>query len=468
MKKNYKVTDLLKGLSSAIVWGSGQIFNKQTIKGLFFFAFQFVLVVIELLTGNYFKGGVTHLRESGFFLRGLWGLSTLGERTAGLMPIDEPPFFTEVKGDVSDLLMLEGIISTLILSFFLIIMVWSVRDAIKTSYLYRTTNIKLNTRDYFQSVWKTGFAYIILFPALFLVVMISIMPILFGIAAAFTNFNKNNLPPDSLISWVGFRNFKNILGFGSGSINFGVAFRKVLGWTVFWTIASSATCFIGGFIQALIINNKRVRFTKFWRTILIIPWAIPGMVSLLVFKMMFHEYGFVNSVLLDAGILTERLRWFEDIMRPNLARGTVIFINIWLGYPYFMALLTGIMTSINKELYEAADIDGANGVQKFWSITVPMVLYMTAPLLIMTVAGNFNNFGVIYFLTGGGPGGSSGAAYAGSTDLLITWIYKLTVDPNIRMYNMASVFSIIIFLIIGSVSAWNFTRTKAFKEEDMM
>ncbi|MDR4969482.1 MAG: ABC transporter permease subunit, partial [Acholeplasmataceae bacterium] len=120
----------------------------------------------------------------------------------------------------------------------------------------------------------------------------------------------------------------------------------------------------------------------------------------------------------------------------------------------------------DKSLYEAASIDGATGFQQFKFITMPLVLLATSPLLIMTFAGNFNNFGVIYFITGGGPGGDFTTAFAGQTDILISWIYKLTTDDNIRWYSMASVFSILIFLIIGTLSAWNFTRTRAFKEVD--
>ena len=132
-----------------------------------------------------------------------------------------------------------------------------------------------------------------------------------------------------------------------------------------------------------------------------------------------------------------------------------------------MALMSGVMTSIDKSLYEAASIDGATGFQQFKYITMPLVLFATSPLLVMTFSGNFNNFGVIYFITGGGPGGQTyETAYAGSTDILISWIYTLTVDPNVRWYSMASVFSILIFLIIGTLSAWNFTRTRAFKEDD--
>jgi arabinogalactan oligomer/maltooligosaccharide transport system permease protein len=132
-----------------------------------------------------------------------------------------------------------------------------------------------------------------------------------------------------------------------------------------------------------------------------------------------------------------------------------------------MALMSGVMTSIDKSLYEAASIDGATGFQQFRFITMPLVLFATSPLLIMTFSGNFNNFGVIYFITGGGPGGGTyETAYAGSTDILISWIYTLTTDANVRWYSMASVFSILIFLIIGTLSAWNFTRTRAFQEVD--
>ena len=139
-------------------------------------------------------------------------------------------------------------------------------------------------------------------------------------------------------------------------------------------------------------------------------------------------------------------------------------INIWLGFPYFMALMTGVMTAIDKTLYEAADIDGANGWQKIRLITMPLVLYSTAPILIMTFSGNFNNFGVIYFITGGGPNdGKPSLGFAGDTDILISWMYKLTVDYSI--YNMASVFSVLIFLFVGSVTAWNLSRTRAFQED---
>jgi arabinogalactan oligomer/maltooligosaccharide transport system permease protein len=129
-----------------------------------------------------------------------------------------------------------------------------------------------------------------------------------------------------------------------------------------------------------------------------------------------------------------------------------------------MALMTGVMTAIDKTLYEAADIDGASNMQKITKITMPLVLYSTAPILIMTFSGNFNNFGVIYFITGGGPNsGIASRGFAGDTDILISWMYTLTVDYSI--FNMASVFSVLIFLFVGSLTAWNLSKTRAFQED---
>jgi arabinogalactan oligomer/maltooligosaccharide transport system permease protein len=249
--------------------------------------------------------------------------------------------------------------------------------------------------------------------------------------------------------------------------------------------------FFGGFFQAVIINNKRVVFRKIWRTVLILPWAVPALISQMVFRIMFNENGAINFFLKNVGVYNllerwgwlgrnigefsgawekllylgeENIQWFTNPHNPWFVRISLIVVNIWLGFPYFMALMTGVMTSIDKTLYEAADIDGANNFQKFKLITFPLVLYSTAPILVMTFSGNFNNFGVIYFITQGGNGaGLVNRAFAGDTDILISWMYRLTVEDKI--YNMASVFSILIFLIVGSLAAWNFTRTKSFKED---
>ncbi|MCL2601047.1 MAG: sugar ABC transporter permease, partial [Treponema sp.] len=146
---------------------------------------------------------------------------------------------------------------------------------------------------------------------------------------------------------------------------------------------------------------------------------------------------------------------------PFWARVSLVLVNVWLGFPYFMALISSIMTTIPQEQYEAAQIDGAGAFRQFRSITLPFILTATAPQILMSVTFNFNNFNMIYFLTGGGPANPD-LQMAGSTDIVISWIFKLTLDQ--RMYNYAAALSIFIFIILASVSAWNLLRTRAFKE----
>jgi arabinogalactan oligomer/maltooligosaccharide transport system permease protein len=441
--------------------------------------------------------------QAGFFLKGYWSIITLGETggtdytdyvkiqqalvpqsiSSGILEI------TVVQGHESAFILIEGLISTLLSAYFIFAGIWNVIDAYKTSKRKEETGVFEPDKEYFKKVYESSFEYIALLPALFTITFISIMPILFGFLIAFTNYNAKNL---YVVDWVGFKNFLEIFNFGAASdIPFGRVFWQVFTWTMIWALASTATVFFGGFFQAVIINNKRVVFRKIWRTVLILPWAVPALISQMVFRIMFNENGAINFFLKNVGVYNllerwgwlgrnigefsgawekllylgeENIQWFTNPHNPWFVRISLIVVNIWLGFPYFMALMTGVMTSIDKTLYEAADIDGANNFQKFKLITFPLVLYSTAPILVMTFSGNFNNFGVIYFITQGGNGaGLVNRAFAGDTDILISWMYRLTVEDKI--YNMASVFSILIFLIVGSLAAWNFTRTKSFKED---
>jgi arabinogalactan oligomer/maltooligosaccharide transport system permease protein len=453
--------------------------------------------------------------KAGFFVRSYWSVVTLGvaekvtytnhmslaRSIAGQgLTREEFSMFTvpgfalsetiPLQGHVSTMILLEGLIGMISSFFFFIFMLWSILDAYKTSEKKRKEDIVLNDIAYFKDVYERSFEYIILSPAMFVLAFISIMPILFGFLIAFTNISGNESMLDTF-DWVGFRNFIAIFDFSSGlGASFGQAFWRVLGWTIVWAIFSTMTVFFGGFFQALILNSEKVVFRKFWRTLFILPWAIPALLSQMVFSVMFKELGFINAFLQDIGVYdillrwgmlgvdfselsgirtlfylgNEHIQWFNNPFNPTAVRTALIVINIWLGFPYFMALMTGVMTAIDKTLYEAADIDGASGWQKIRLITMPLVLYSTAPILIMTFSGNFNNFGIIYFVTGGGPNdGKPSLGFAGDTDILISWMYKLTVDYSI--YNMASVFSVLIFIFVGSVTAWNLSRTRAFQED---
>lgn len=454
----------LAALLSVFVWGAGQAYNKQWLKAVLFFIFQAFLVGTEILTGNYFTGTFSFRESTGFFGKGIWGAITLGTRVSELTENGLTP------GDHSVMLLIQGIIAIIILVVFGVIYVVNIRDAYKSAQLFNETGKVMTSKEWLLTTWEHAFEYIVIVPASLMLLLFVFMPIIFAFVIGFTNYNSSHLPPTKLVDWIGLGNFKFLFTLGEttaqsaggGNIWFHT-FWNVFLWTIIFAVISTAAPFFLGLFQAVILNNKRIVFKKAWRSILILPWAVPALISQLNFQQLFNgQFGPINKYLMQWGITDSPIYWLTDSSNPWIPRFTILAIGLWLGFPYFMALMSGIMTSISKEIYEAAEVDGASEGQQFWKITLPLVLASTAPLLVMSFASNFNNFGLIYFLTQGGPVNPN-FIYAGHTDILISWIYKLTVDY--RMYNMASVMSILIFLVIGTFSAWNFTRTAAFKEE---
>ena len=444
--------------------------------------------------------------KAGLFIKSFWGVFTLGTTkkitfteyvalSDALTRHEGTRFVTidesyPILGHVSTHVLLEGLIGVILALFFFIFMIWSAVDAYRISEKKKREEELESGVEYFKDVYESAFEYIVLSPALFVLAFISIMPILFGFLLAFTSISGDQSMNDTF-NYVGFKNFFSLFSFADGlGSSFGRAFWRVLLWTIIWAVFSTGTVFFGGLFQALILNSERVQFKKVWRTILILPWAMPALLSQMVFSVMFSETGFINNVFRSLGLYDlfislgwlgrdfsvlrgiekffyigrDNIQWFTNPFNPTFVKIILIVVNIWLGFPYFMALMSGIMTSIDKSLYEAADIDGASKGQKLRFITMPLILYSTAPILIMTFSGNFNNFGVIYFITGGGPNaGLYSRGFAGDTDILISWMYKLTVDESI--YNIASVFSVLIFIFVGSITAWNLSRTRAFQED---
>jgi arabinogalactan oligomer/maltooligosaccharide transport system permease protein len=167
--------------------------------------------------------------------------------------------------------------------------------------------------------------------------------------------------------------------------------------------------------------------------------------------------GPVNTALSDIGFGT--IPFLTD---PLLAKITCIVLAVWVGAPYFMLMIEGAMTNIPGDIYEASEVDGAGKLRQFSEITLPMVMSQLAPSLVMTFAYNFNNFGSVYLLTEGGPVNPD-YRFAGHTDLLITWIYKLTLD--FQQYNVAAVVSVVIFLFLSTMAIWQFRRMQSFKDE---
>lgn len=419
---------------SSIFMGLGQFYNKDYVKGVLFSLVEIIFL----------------LRLPGI-LNNIHGLITLGE---------EPQKFVNgviVQGDHSIYMLINGAITLIVVTLFVLIYVYNINDAQKTAKDVLIGKKPLKLKAFIKKILDKNFPQLMITPAFIGIVIFTILPILFTVLLSFTNYSSpNHLPPRNLVSWVGLKNYINLfeLDIWNGT------FLKVAIWTLQWAGISTVLNYVVGMFLAILVNYKGIKFKKFWRTILMLPYAIPAFISLLVFRLGLSGPGPINNILGQIGL--EKIAFFTD---PGIAKIMIIVINLWLGAPYFMILMSGILTNIDAALYEAADIDGANAWQKFRNITFPMVLFQTAPILIMTFAFNFNNFNIIYLLTDGNPVNSN-FKYAGSTDILITWVFKMTNDQG--QYHMASVVAIVLFIFIALVSIYSLKRTKSFEEEDMI
>ena len=414
--------------------GLGHLYNKSFIKGTLFLLL-----------------GLSFFLNLGSYITGIWGLFTLGTTPQSTVGFDV------IQGDHSIFLLLEGLIKIILIIGMGIIYYYSIKDAIKLGEMREKGNLSLGFKKNLENFYHTNFVKIMLTPATIATIFFIILPIIATILISFTNYSApSHLPPKNLVNWVGFENFKNIIKLKSWSSTFG---RLAL-WTIIWAICSTLLNYIVGLGLALLTNKDRTKFKGFWRTLYILPYAMPSFISLLVFRLMFNGIGPVNNLIGSLGF--EKIGFFSD---PLLAKIMVILINTWVGAPYFMVLISGCLTNIDATLYEAAEIDGATKWQQFKNITLPMLLFQTTPIIILSFAFNFNNFGAVYLLTGGGPTDAT-LKFAGSTDILVTWLYKLTLDH--QQFGMAAVISIVLFSFIASFSIYNFKKSKSFTEEDMI
>ncbi|EGR4341884.1 TPA: carbohydrate ABC transporter permease [Vibrio cholerae] len=411
--------------ASWIIMGSTQLANKHWITGGVFFAMQclFILYLPDLATA----------------LKGLISLGDVAQTRQG---------FKVIQGDNSIFMLVEGVIALLFLFLVIIAYVMNVRHA------QACEPCRLTIRQQLRAIYDEKFAFIVLSPAFIASIAFIIMPIAITVLVSFTNYSApHHIPPKNLVDWVGFKNFLTLFELKIWSSTFvGVAT-----WTVIWAIAATICTCGFGFILALALENRNIKAKKLWRFVFILPYAIPAFVTLLMFRLLLNGIGPVNATLNAWGF--ESVAFLSD---PYLAKLTVIAVSVWVGAPYFMLLISGALTNIPRDLYEASEVDGASKFQQFREITLPMVLHQVAPSLVMTFAHNFNNFGAIFLLTEGGPINPE-YRFAGHTDILITWIYKLTLD--FQQYQIASVISIVIFLFLSVIAIWQFRRMKSFKDD---
>ena len=426
---------------SCLIMGFGNIMAGQIIKGLLLLAVEAAFVVFLFLP----EGGIYYLKM----------LPSLGWRPMTEEYNEALGIYEYVPGHNSQVILLYGVACVFIIIGFLLLWQYSVRSG------YRALSLRRNGKkpnSMLKDIKSLGdentHKLFMTLPTLCLVVF-TILPIVYMMCMAFTNYSKEG---DHLIlfDWVGFKNFAALFNPNS---SIGSQFGSVLGWTLIWAIFATVSNFIFGTIVALIINKKGIRFKGLWRTCFSMTIAIPQFVSLMVIRSMLQPQGIINEMLLNAGLISQKLPFLTN---ATWARILVLVVNLWVGIPYTIMQVTGVLQNIPAEQYEAARIDGANVFQVFRKITLPYMLFVLTPYLITQFTGNINNFNIIYLLTRGEP--VSVGNTAGATDLLVTWLYKLSVDQ--QKYNLGAVIGIFTFIVLSVVSLVTYRSSKSYKDEE--
>ena len=417
--------------------GFGPLMRGQIVKGLLFLGAQIAFIAYMIGFGGKYLSKITTL--------GTVATQKIGRKT--------------VYGDNSFLILLFGILTIIIIGFFILVWRMNLRENLVEETLLKQGKKLPTNKKFLASLLDENFDKTLLALPCLGIFVFTVLPIIFMICVAFTNYDANHQSPTNLFTWVGLENFKNLFSFGT--TGFGSTFITVLIWTLVWAFFATFIDYFLGLAVAMLINKKGIKFKKLWRTILVLTIAVPQFVSLLYIMKMFGNDGIVNGYLMKWGWISSPIPFWTN---PTLARVMIIVINIWVGIPYLMLIATGLLMNIPEDLYESARIDGANPVQMFFKITLPYMLFVTGPFLLTQFTGNLNNFNVIYLLTQGRPQSMKLTGNAGYTDLLVTWLYKMTVtDTN---YKMAAVIGIMVFIVTAVVSLIVYNTLPSVKDEE--
>ena len=406
-----------KTKTSFFIMGFGNLARGQILRGILFLVFEAVFIAYMVMSGGYWLSMLPSL-----------GITGPSEEYSEVLDA-----YVTKYHDNSFQILLYGVLTI----FFVIAFIYTWRVNVRQNRMAEkilASGKKLKSgRDDLRSVVDDQFHKTLLALPLTGILVFTVLPIFFMILVAFTNYDGTH--------------------------------NEVLLWTLIWAFFATFTNYFLGMFVAMAINKKGIRFKKGWRTILVLTIAIPQFISLLYVSKMFAKNGIVNGFLMSMGWIQQALPFWED---PTWARVTVILINIWIGIPYLMLITTGILMNIPADLYESARIDGANAWQQYRKITLPYMLFVTGPYLLTSFTGNMNNFNVIFLLTGGAPvnpAASSAAGAVGYTDLLITWLFKITMGAESQYY-LASVIGILVFVVVALISLVVYNVLPSIKNEE--
>ena len=464
---------------SFLIFGFGNLYYGQILRGVLFLVFEIVFVVYMVLPEG---GGFYWLDKCNFFQVG----NTVGnvETVKGYDEIIyNDPILGElvikqeytILGDDSARVLFYGLLTVLFIIAFIVTWRMQVKQCrICMDITAEGKKIK-SGKDDLKSLLDDQFHKTLLALPLVGIIIFTVLPIVYMILIAFTNYGDwNNVLYDGsvrMFEWVGFYNFKAL---GNTGVNgLGKAFGDILIWTLTWAFFATFSNYFLGMFVAMLINKKGIKIKKFWRTVLVMTIAIPQFVSLLYVSHLFDGTGIIGKMLDKVPFIHNYLvnNNFTNLWNsPTMAKVLLIIINVWIGIPYIMLMATGILMNIPNDLYESARVDGATPWQQYSKITLPYMLFVTGPYLLTSFVGNLNNFNVIYLLTGGNPlnseVGVAGGVSVGHTDLLITWLYKMTLGAAKTEYYSASIIGILVFVVVAVLSLIVYNIIPSTKNEE--
>ena len=433
---------------SYLVMGFGSIARGQILRGVLFLLMEVIFIGYMVLYGFHWMSMLPSL--------GLKGPEKVYNYIYDT--------YEYAYNDNSFKILLYGVLTI----FFIVGFIFTWRVNVKQNKISEqilATGKKLKSgKDDLRSLVDDNFHATLLSLPLVGILVFTVMPMVFMILVAFTNYDSlHDGYINNLFTWVGLDNFNTMLNFGAGG-NYSATLGEILSWTLIWAFFATFTNYFLGMGVAMMINKKGIKLKKLWRTCLVMTIAVPQFISLMYVSKMFADNGIVNGFLISMGF--EPFKFWGTAMS---SRVMVIILNIWVGIPHLMLMVSGILMNIPADLYESARIDGANAWKQFTKITLPYMLFITGPYLLTSFTGNMNNFNVIFLLSGGGPAMTDAAGVLGApgeSDLLITWLFKMITTSEPAAYNLASVIGIMVFLVVAGISLVVYNVMPSIKNEE--